>query len=147
MRQAVLGGGNQEVGLAHDTLLGVANMSQGEERSQTLDFAVARYKQGSCPSCGKKFGEPRGLEYRNKSSDLYCHTCKRRWPIELDIGALRDELCLSKAPQAGSSQTVPCQSETPFVSVPGLSVNRAESAKRRVAGRFGSLFHRILLRH
>ena len=58
----------------------------------TLDLALDRYKQGKCPCCGKARGETRGLEYRTRSNDLYCHTCKRRWPVELDLADLRREL-------------------------------------------------------
>ena len=112
-------------------------MSQGKERPRTLDSAVERYKQGSCPSCGKRFGEPRGLEYRNKSLDLYCHTCRRCWPIELDIGALEDELSLLESPQ----------SNTQFVSVAGLSTHREESTRSAVVGRLGDFFQRVVLRH
>ena len=35
-------------------------MSQDGERERPLGFAVARYKQGKCPSCEKKLGESRG---------------------------------------------------------------------------------------
>ena len=35
-------------------------MSQDGERARPLGFAVARYKQGKCPSCEKKLGESRG---------------------------------------------------------------------------------------
>ena len=36
-------------------------MSQDGERERPLGFAVARYKQGKCPSCGKKLGNPEAL--------------------------------------------------------------------------------------
>ena len=42
----------------------------------TLDLAIARYKQGRCPCCGKGRGDHRGLEYRPRPNDLFCHTCK-----------------------------------------------------------------------
>ena len=109
-------------------------MSQEGEKAQTSDFAVARYKQGRCPGCGKRFGEPRGLEFRNKSSDLYCHTCRRRWPLELNIGALRGELSPLDSPQSD-------------MRVPGLSTYQMESAKRPGVGRFGRFLKRIVLRH
>ncbi len=112
-------------------------MAQGGERARTLDFAAARYRQGRCPSCGKGFGEPRGLEYRNKALDLYCHTCRRRWPIELNLGALRDELSLLESPR----------SDMLLVPVPDSSIPQEESARRTVVGRLGSFFRRIALRH
>ena len=69
-------------------------MSQERITDQTLDLAVERYKQGKCPCCGKALGESRGLEYRRKSDDLYCHTCKRRWPTEMGAADIRRELSL-----------------------------------------------------
>ena len=112
-------------------------MSQEGEGAQTLDFAVERYKHGRCPGCGKRFGEPRGLEYRNKSSDFYCHTCRRHWPIELNIESLRDELPLLESPQSGM----------PLISVPGLSTHQKESARRPVVDRFGRFLKRMVARH
>lgn len=61
----------------------------------TLDLALDRYKQGKCPCCGKSRGETKGLEYRTRSNDLYCHTCKKRWPVELNLGDLQRELQIS----------------------------------------------------
>ena len=61
----------------------------------TLDLALDRFKQGKCPCCGKSRGEAKGLEYRTRSNDLYCHTCKRRWPVELDLTDLQRELQIS----------------------------------------------------
>ena len=112
-------------------------MSQEGERAESLDFAVARYKQGRCPGCGKMFGEPRGLEYRTKSSDIYCHTCKRRWPMELNIGTLRDELSLLESPQ----------SDMPFICVPDMATHQKESARRPVIDRLGRFLQWIVLRH
>ena len=112
-------------------------MSQGRERARDFDFAVARYKQGRCPGCGKKFGEPRGLEFRIKSSDLYCHTCRRCWPLELDIGTLRDEFPPLESPQPGA----------PVLSIPCLSIHEEESIRRSVMDRLSSLVQRFVLRH
>ena len=111
-------------------------MAQEGERARALDFAATRYKQGRCPSCGKGFGEPRGMEYRNKALDLYCHTCRRSWPTELNLGALRDELSLLESPQA----------DRPFVPISDLSIPQEESASTLVC-RLGSFFQRIVLRH
>lgn len=61
----------------------------------TLALALDRYKQGMCPCCGKGRGETKGLEYRTRSNDLYCHTCKRRWPVELELAYLQRELQIS----------------------------------------------------
>ena len=113
-------------------------MSQmGDKTTPEIDLAVERYKQGKCPGCGKQSGERRGLEYRSRSADLYCHTCKRRWPIELDIKTLQDELSLLKAPQT----------DLPSFPGPDPSVHQEESARRGVAGKFGRFFRRIMLRH
>jgi hypothetical protein len=67
-------------------------MSQKKDSPVTFELALARYKQGRCPCCGKGVGEPRGLENRGKFGDIYCHTCRRSWPIEMDSEALRIEL-------------------------------------------------------
>ena len=55
-------------------------------------LAVERFKQGNCPCCGKGFGQPRGLEYRKGPDNIYCHSCKETWPMELDVEALRAKL-------------------------------------------------------
>ena len=72
----------------------------------TLDLALDRYKQGKCPCCGKSRGEVKGLEYRTRSNDLYCHTCKRRWPVEMDLADLQRELqsSLQSVPDSRLSQ-------------------------------------------
>ena len=75
-------------------------MIQGEGRASKCEIAVSRYKQGRCPGCGKSQGEPKGLEYRERSQDLFCHGCRRRWPIEVDLAALRDDLSLLEPNQA-----------------------------------------------
>ena len=112
-------------------------MFQAEERIIALDEAVERYKQGRCPCCGKGVGDPRGLEFRSRLSDLFCHTCRRSWPVELNIEALRDELALLES----------ILTNLPPVSVPDLSIPQQASPKGTVAGRFGTFFQRIVLRH
>lgn len=67
------------------------------EGAPALDLAITRFKQGKCPCCGKGARESRGMEYRSKSEDLYCHTCKRRWPLELDIEGLQKEFATTPA--------------------------------------------------
>ena len=52
--------------------------------------AISWYKQGRCPSCGKKFGDPRGLEYRKRTRDLFCHACRKVWPMEIEPTILVD---------------------------------------------------------
>ncbi len=112
-------------------------MSQGEERVIALDEALERYKQGRCPCCGKRVGEPRGLEFRSRLSDLFCHTCRRSWPVELNIEALREELALS---ESILPNVMP-------VSIPDLSLPHEDSPRPTVVGRFGTLIQRIVLRH
>ncbi len=112
-------------------------MFQAEERVIALDEAVERYKQGRCPCCGKGVGDPRGLEFRSRLSDLFCHTCRRSWPVELNIEALRDELALLES----------ILTDLPPVSVPESSIPQEESPKVTVVGRFGTFFQRIILRH
>ncbi len=82
------------------------NSTQAVHGPLTLDLALARYKQGKCPCCGKSRGEIKGLEYRTRSNDLYCHTCKRRWPVEMDLADLQRELqsSLQSVPDSRLSQ-------------------------------------------
>lgn len=70
-------------------------LPQDIESAYTL--AVERFKQGNCPGCGKGFGQPRGLEYRKGPDDIYCHSCKETWPMELDVEALRSRLALRES--------------------------------------------------
>ena len=62
-------------------------------REPPFEVALQRYKEGQCPTCGKGKGEPKGLEKRPK--DMYCHTCRKRWPLEyLSETAFEKELPL-----------------------------------------------------
>jgi len=104
--------------------------------SHALDLALARYKQGKCPCCGKGSGDPRGLEYRSGPNDLYCHTCRRRWPLEMDLTELRRELALSVSPEPDTPSVVVLES------APHCDPNesRAEAKwLRRLLGRFVSM--------
>ncbi len=94
-------------------------MLQEESRASKFEIAVSRYKQGRCPGCGKSQGAPRGLEYREKSQDLFCHGCKKRWPIEVDFAALRDGLSLLE----------PNQADIPSSPVPDLSLHPGPSGQ------------------
>lgn len=113
-------------------------MFQAEERVIALDEAVERYKQGRCPCCGKGVGDPRGLEFRSRLSDLYCHTCRRSWPVELNIEALRDELALSESI---------LQNGPTLFSISDLSISHEDSPRPTVLGRFGTFIQRTVLRH
>ena len=110
-------------------------MSQGEERVIALDEAMERYKQGRCPYCGRGVGEPRGLEFRSRLTDIYCHTCRRNWPVELNIAALRDELALPETVLPNG----------PTVSIPDLSIPHEDSPRASVAGRFGTFIRRLVV--
>ena len=109
-------------------------MSQGEERV-AFEEALERYKQGRCPCCGKGVGEPRGLEFRSRLSDLYCHTCRRNWPVELNIEGLREEL--------GASELI----LSDLVPIPDLSIPHEDSARPTVVGRFSTFIQKVVLRH
>ena len=63
-----------------------------------LDLGLDRFKHGKFPCCRKSQRESKGLEYRPRSNDLFCHTCKRRWPIELDLADSQREFSLSRPP-------------------------------------------------
>jgi len=110
-------------------------MSQGGDKTQ-IDLAVEWYKQGRCPGCGKRFGEPSGLLYRSRSADLFCHTCRKSWPIELDLRVLRDELFVLETPQ---SDVLPSHAAD-------LAADELNSGTRKVAGRFRNFVQRILMR-
>ena len=75
--------------------IGGTEMSEVFDGPPTLNLALERYKRGKCPCCGKSQGEPKGLEYRTRSNDLYCHTCKQSWPTTLNYSDLQSELSLS----------------------------------------------------
>ena len=109
-------------------------MFQGESRTSKFETAVSRYKQGRCPGCGKSQGDPKGLEYREKSQDLFCHGCKRRWPIEFDLAALRDDLSVLEPIQAD----IPLATIPDFPLLPGPSGRHLFGLTRlgRLLGRF-----------
>ena len=87
-------------------------MSQGENGDLPFEIALTRYRQGQCPTCGKGLGEPRGLERRRRPSDLYCHTCKRSWPLQMEAVVLREEFSLRQPPEVvGSPQE--CREDPP----------------------------------
>ncbi len=112
-------------------------MIQREDKASKIEIAIAWYKQGRCPGCGKSLGEPRGLEYRVRSQDLYCHACRRRWPIEVDLTALRDDLSLLE----------PIQADNPSLPAPDRPLQPGPSGQRLVGlSRLASLFQRLLLR-
>jgi len=114
----------------------LSGMIQREDKASKIDIAVAWYKQGRCPCCGKSLGEPRGLEYRVRSHDLFCHGCKKPWPIEVDLTALRDELSFLESSQA----------EIPPIPAPDLLIHERDSGQRQNGlRRLGKLFQRIVL--
>lgn len=111
-------------------------MSGERGGSQALDLALARYKQGKCPCCGKGGGDARGLEYRRGPNDIYCHTCRRRWPLEMDIIELQRELALSVSMETDTPAAVVLDS-APHCDANG---SRAEAKwLRRLLGRFVSM--------
>ena len=95
-------------------------MFQRESQTSKFETAVSWYKQGRCPGCGKSQGDPKGLEYREKSQDLFCHGCKRRWPIEADLAALRDDLSVLE----------PIQADIPSSPAPDLPLQPRPSGQR-----------------
>lgn len=102
----------------------------------TLDLAIERYKQGKCPCCGKSRGETKGLEYRARSNDLYCHTCKRRWPVEFDLAELQRELRISVQSLPGSR----------LLQVPDLAPHCKTSSMQIATSRLKRLIRRMILR-
>jgi transcription elongation factor Elf1 len=69
-------------------------MARRRDHPESLREAENRFKQGLCPDCGKGFGASRGLEYREKRDDVYCHTCKKAWPVEMDFADLEKRISL-----------------------------------------------------
>ena len=100
-------------------------MIQGEDKASKIDIGIAWYKRGRCPCCGKSPGEPRGLEYRVRSWDLYCHTY---------LTALRDELSFLESDQA----------DLPSIPAPDLPIHQGDSGQRQNGlRRLGRLLQRI----
>ncbi len=108
-----------------------------EDKASKIDIAIAWYKQGRCPCCVKSLGAPRGLEYLERSHDLFCHGCKKSWPIEIDLAALPDDLSLLE----------PIHADILSSRVPDLPVSPGPSGLRLFGlRRLGSVFQRLLLR-
>ena len=117
--------------------LGVKEMSERAGGSPTLDLALERYKQGKCPCCGKSRREPRGLEYRRRTHDLYCHSCKRRWPMEFDLAGFQQEFSVSipSVPDVRRSEAL------------DLSPHRKSARIQSESRGWRRLLRRIVLRH
>ena len=109
-------------------------MSQPKDSVESLEIAAQRFKQGMCPGCGKRSGEPRGLEYRAKSEDLYCHTCRKSWPIELDLDVLRRELS-TLTPAGAHERTAP---------TPGAVMEHPKPEQSHPSSGFWGLLKRLL---
>jgi len=101
-----------------------------------LDLVLGRFKHGKCPCCGKSQRESKGLEYRPRSNDLFCHTCKRRWPMELDLADLQREFSLS----------LPSIPDTRPREVFDLAPHRNTAGLQTETGGLRRLLKRILLR-
>ena len=100
--------------------------------------AIARFRQGRCPGCGRGVGDAKGLERRGRSRDIYCHTCKKAWPVEIDRLNLRDEFR-----QPSAKETVTFGLDRPDVEAPQIGI-----ARNRVAGSaIRRFFKKISLRH
>ena len=77
-----------------------------------------QYRQNGCPFCGKRFGEPRGLEYRARSDNVYCHTCKRVLPPEMSVQELQEIAALFKERPAGRRESSPVTPKKTLLSMP-----------------------------
>lgn len=49
-----------------------------------------------CPKCGKGRGE-KGLEVRFKLGDVFCHTCRKPWPLKLQVTIAPEEFSQTDA--------------------------------------------------
>ena len=123
-------------------------MHQGGDADFAFETAVARYKQGRCPGCGKGLGEPRGLELRTRTGDLYCHTCRVPWPMEMDAVGSRDKLSIFGVPK---SDTLSAHARGPSLQATGFQRQRTtggEPHQLRVAlRRLGHFFKRTVRGH
>ena len=107
-------------------------MTQGEKGDLVLEVALTRYRQGQCPGCGKGLGDPKGLEQRRRRGDLYRHTCKRTWPLQMEAVVLWEELTPQQSTESGS--TAPkCREDPP---------RRAADAGSRTYKLFKKFFRR-----
>ena len=68
-------------------------MTDDEDAEIRYWKAIARFRQGLCPACGRSVGDAKGLERRRRSLDSYCHMYKKAWSVEIDALELRDEFC------------------------------------------------------
>ena len=113
-------------------------MSIKSDAEPAYTTAVERFKQGQCPGCGKGFGQPRGLEYRKGPDDLYCHTCKLSWPMELDQEMLRARLSVAESAAPRTYEE--------YEASPGRVVQPQVAPQAAgMAARLGRLFRRILM--
>lgn len=112
-------------------------MSTLEDTDPVFIRAIERFKQGMCPCCGKGFGQSRGLEYRRGPEDIYCHTCKVSWPVELDPEVLRARLSMPESPTADAR---------PFPMEIPMEMEQATLKGVGVATRLGRFFQRVVLR-
>ena len=108
-------------------------MSQPVDKGPSLELAAQRFRQGMCPGCGKRSGESRGLEYRAKTEDLYCHTCRKSWPVELDMDILRRELATLS----------PCHADD-FPSTEAIDARDASEPRPKQSSGLGKLLRRLL---
>ena len=56
-----------------------------------------------------------------RSHDLFCHGCRKSWPIEVDLAVLRDNLSLSE----------PIQADIPSLPAPDLPIDQGDSGQRQ----------------
>ena len=109
-------------------------MLPGEGRAREFEAAVSRCKKGRCPDFSKGQGEPGGLKYREKSQDLFGHVCKKRWPVVVDLAALRDDV----SPLEPIQVDIPSSPVPDHILKPGPSGQRLFGSRR--LGRFMQRF-------
>ncbi|MFQ6029850.1 MAG: hypothetical protein ACE5Q6_20430 [Dehalococcoidia bacterium] len=128
----------------------MANQAQ-QSNQLSLEVAVARFKQGQCPCCGKGVGESRGLEYRPKSEDLYCHSCRRPWPSQMDLIYLEEQIALILSHQQTALELTalaePEDSSAESSETPEPALRDSVPALAKVRSGFGSLLGVVLKRH
>ena len=113
-------------------------MTDDEDAELRYWNAIAIFRRALCPACGRSVRDAKGLERRSRSRDIYCHTCKKAWPVEIDPLELGDEF---RQPSAKETETFGL--DRPDVEAPQIGITRnrvEESAIRR-------FFMKISLRH
>jgi hypothetical protein len=99
------------------------------EEVSALGLAIDRYKHGKCPQCGKEKGDPNGLQIRKVREipkDIYCHTCRTAWPLEMDEAAIESRLRVIDGGERNRTVVPPSKEEVSSVSRSSISEQKGK---------------------